>query len=295
MRHENLMRVVSNYFLITLGSLITALGLVLFLTPSQIAAGGVSGLAIIAYHWFGWDPGIIILILSIPIFGLGVMVFGHRFGLKSLWGTIALSVSVMLLGQFLGYEGILTSGDKTDILLAALFGGSLTGLGLGITMKGGANTGGTDIIAQIINHYTRISLGSSLYIVDGIIVLIAAMTFSIEQGLFAVITLFTTGQFINTITSGANYAKMAYIISDKYQEIRDVLTFDCGLGGTMVDSHGMFKNDDKQMIMMVVRNRKVSQVTSIVRKMDPNAFMIITSAQEVLGEGFIPIDPKNSD
>ncbi len=287
------MRVVSNYFLITLGSVLTALGIVLFLAPAQIAAGGVSGLAIITYHWFGWDPGLAILIMSIPIFGLGILVFGRRFGLKSLWGTIALSVSVSLLGYLIGYEGILTSGDRTDILLAALFGGTLAGLGVGITMKGGANTGGTDIIAQIINHYTRMSLGTSLYLVDGIIVVIAALSFSIEQGLFAVITLFTTGQFVNTVTSGANYAKMAFIISDKYQEIRDVLTFDHGLGGTMVDSHGMFKNDEKQMIMMVVRNRKVSQITNTVRKMDPDAFMIITNAQEVLGEGFIPIDPKD--
>lgn len=292
MKRDELAGKVRDYILVTVGSVITAAGLVLFLAPAKIAAGGVSGLSVITYYWFGWDPGIVILALSIPIFGLGILVFGHRFGLKSLWGTIAMSVAVTVLGHILGYEGLLTTGDRTDILLAALFGGTLTGAGIGITMKGGANTGGTDIIAQVINHYSRLPLGTSLYLVDGAIVAVAAFSFSIEQALFAVITLFTTGQFINMVTSGANYAKMAYIISDRYEELQKVLTFDQGHGGTFVDAHGMYRNDDKRMIMMVVRNRKISQVTNTVRKIDPDAFMIITSAQEVLGEGFIPMDPK---
>lgn len=284
-------RFIEEYVLITLGSILTALALVLFLTPAKIAAGGVSGLAIILYYWYAWDPGLIILILSVPIFAAGTWVFGRRFGVKSIYSTIVLSAAVSLSGLLLGYDGLLHTGDRLDILLAALFGGVLSGIGIGIVMKGGANTGGTDIIAQIINHYTRLPLGTSLYLVDGIIILLAVLTFSLEEALFAVITLFTTGQFINMITSGANYAKMAYIISDQYDQIRQEL-LELNYGGTMVDSHGMFKNDDKKMLMMVVRNRKISQVTNTVRRLDPDAFMIISSAQEVLGEGFIPIDPK---
>jgi uncharacterized membrane-anchored protein YitT (DUF2179 family) len=285
---------IKEYVLITFGSILTGLGLVVFLTPARIAAGGVSGLSVILFHLFGWDPGIMIFILSIPIFVLGIYVFGSRFGLKSLYGTLILSASVSLSGLLLGYEGILTAGDRLDILLAALFGGILSGFGIGVVMKGGANTGGTDIIAQVIHHYTRIPLGTALNIVDGIIILISAAVFDIEIALFAFITLFTTGQVINMVTSGANYAKMAFIISDEYEAIKPLLLHDMGLGATTIDSRGMYTDDQKKMIMMVVRNRKISEVMNVVKTHDPNAFMIITSAQEVLGEGFMPIHEKKS-
>jgi uncharacterized membrane-anchored protein YitT (DUF2179 family) len=282
---------IKEYVLITFGSILTGLGLVVFLTPARIAAGGVSGLSVILFHLFGWDPGIMIFVLSIPIFVLGIYVFGSRFGLKSLYGTLVLSASVSLSGLLLGYEGILTAGDRLDILLAALFGGILSGFGIGVVMKGGANTGGTDIIAQVIHHYTRIPLGTALNIVDGVVILISAAVFGIEIALFAFITLFTTGQVINMVTSGANYAKMVFIISDEYATIKPLLLHG-GLGATIIDSRGMYTDDQKKMIMMVVRNRKISEVMNVVKTHDPKAFMIITSAQEVLGEGFMPIHPK---
>jgi uncharacterized membrane-anchored protein YitT (DUF2179 family) len=280
---------IKEYVLITFGSALTGLGLILFLTPAKIAAGGVSGLAVILFHLFRWDPGIMIFILSIPIFVLGIYVFGSRFGLKSLYGTIILSASVTLFGRLIGFEGILTEGDRLDILLAALFGGILTGFGIGIVMKGGANTGGTDIIAQVIHHYTRIPLGTALNIVDGIIIVLSGMAFTLEIAMFAFITLFATGQVINIITSGANYAKMAFIISDEYETIKPLLLHQMGLGATTIDSKGMYTDSSKKMIMMVVRNRKIAEVVNLVRSYDPDAFMIITSAQEVLGEGFIPM------
>jgi uncharacterized membrane-anchored protein YitT (DUF2179 family) len=290
MDKEKVKRVVKEYAFITIGSFITALGLVLFLTPSKIAAGGVSGIAIVLYHLFGFDPGYAILILSIPIFLVGLKIFGKRYGFKSLYGTIALSIGVSMFGFILGYEGFLTYADKTDILLSALFGGVIIGGGLGIVMKGGANTGGTDILAQIVHRYTPFPLGTSLFIVDGVVIFVAAMVFGLEAALFAVITVFTTGQVINLITSGANYAKMAYIISSKHAEIREKLLHDMGLGGTLINSRGMYTDMEKNLIMTVVRNRKISQVTNVVRTIDPDAFMVITNASEVLGEGFIPME-----
>ena len=290
MDKKKVKRVVKEYAFITIGSFITALGLVLFLTPSKIAAGGVSGIAIVLYHLFGFDPGYSILILSIPIFLIGLKIFGKRYGFKSLYGTIALSVGVSMFGFFLGYEGVLTYADKTDILLSALFGGVIIGGGLGIVMKGGANTGGTDILAQILHRYSPFPLGTSLFIVDGAVIFVAAMVFGLEAALFAVITVFATGQVINLITSGANYAKMAYIISSKHAEIREKLLHDMGLGGTIIDSRGMYTDMEKNLIMTVVRNRKISQVTNVVKTIDPDAFMVITNASEVLGEGFIPME-----
>ncbi|MBL7005790.1 MAG: YitT family protein [Spirochaetia bacterium] len=290
MDKERVKRIVKEYALITIGSFITAIGLVLFMTPSKIAAGGVSGIAVIFYHLFGIDPGYSILILSLPIFLIGLKIFGKRYGFKSLYGTIALSVGVSIYGFFLGYEGVLAYTDKTDILLSALFGGVIIGGGLGIVMKGGANTGGTDILAQILHRYSPLPLGTSLFIVDGAVIAIAALVFGVEAALYAVIAVFATGQVINLITSGANYAKMAYIISSKHAEIREKLLHDMGLGGTLIESRGMYTDMEKNLIMTVVRNRKISQVTNVVRTIDPNAFMVITNASEVLGEGFIPME-----
>ncbi|NQT58975.1 MAG: YitT family protein [Bacteroidetes bacterium] len=290
MDKEKNKRVIKEYALITIGSFITALGLVLFMTPSKIAAGGVSGIAVIFYHLFGFDPGYSILILSLPIFLIGLKIFGRRYGFKSLYGTIALSVGVSVFGFFLGYDGVLAYADRTDVLLSALFGGVIIGGGLGIVMKGGANTGGTDILAQILHRYSPLPLGTSLFIVDGAVIAASAVVFGIEAALFAVIAVFATGQVINLITSGANYAKMAYIISSKHEEIRGKLLHDMGLGGTLIDSRGMYTDMEKNLIMTVVRNRKISQVTNVVRTIDPNAFMVITNAAEVLGEGFIPIE-----
>ncbi|MCF7945603.1 MAG: YitT family protein [Spirochaetia bacterium] len=282
------------YAMITAGSVVTALGIVLFLGPAKIAAGGVSGLAIILYHLTAADTGLLILLMSIPIFFLGLLIFGKRYGFRSLFGTLVLSISVTILGQSIGYQGILPYADRTDILLSALFGGVLTGIGLGVVMKGGSNTGGTDILAQVIQHYTKIPLGTSLMLVDGLIILFSGFVFGVESALFAVITLYSTGQVINLITSGLNYAKMAYIISDKYDEIRYELLHSEGLGGTAIQARGMYTDNNKNIIMAVVKNRKISRLTHIVRHIDPDAFMIISPAHEVIGEGFTPFNPGHA-
>ena len=290
-RHDHV-RLVREYLLITIGSIITAVGIVLFMTPSKIAAGGVSGIAIIIYHLFGMDPGYAMLLMNVPIFILGVAVFGKRYGFRSLYGTLLLSGAVILMGRIVGYEGVLPYTERLDLLMSALFGGVVIGIGLGIVMKGGANTGGTDILAQVVHHWTQLPLGTSLIMVDGLVIMGAVFAFTFESALYAVIAVYTTGQLINLVTSGANYAKMAYIISDRYQQIRDELLHDMGLGGTIIDSRGMYTDKEKNLIMTVVRNRKIGMVTSIVRKIDPKAFMIITNAYEVLGEGFIPMEPR---
>lgn len=290
MKRNSIKQYILEYLLITAGSFILATGLVIFQTPAKLAAGGVSGISIILYHLFGFDPGYGILILSIPIFFFGVKIFGKQYGLRSLYGTVSLSLGVTLFGYLFGYEGVLPYIDKIDTLLSALFGGVLMGAGLGIVMKGGANTGGTDILAQIIHKYTRLPQGTSLLLVDGLVILAAALVFSVQAALFAVITVFTTAQVVNLITSGANYAKMAYIISDRYEQIRAVLLNEVGIGGTSIFSQGMYTDRAKNLILTVVRNRRIAEVSRVVKEIDPDAFMIITNATEVLGEGFTSVE-----
>lgn len=290
MKRNSIKQYFLEYLLITAGSFILAIGLVIFQTPAKLAAGGVSGISIILYHLFGFDPGYGILILSTPIFFFGVKIFGKQYGLRSLYGTVSLSLGVTLFGHFFGYGGVLPYIDKIDTLLSALFGGVVMGFGLGIVMKGGANTGGTDILAQIIHKYTRLPQGTSLLLVDGVVILAAALVFSVQAALFAVITVFTTGQVVNLITSWANYAKMAYIISDRYEQIRTALLNEAGIGGTAISSQGMYTDKAKNLILTVVRNRRIAEVSRVVKEIDPDAFMIITNATEVLGEGFTSVE-----
>lgn len=158
-RHYHLLEL----FYITTGSFLTALGIALFSSPAKIASGGVSGIAIILYHTINLDTGLSIFILSVPLFLLGVAIFGKQYGVKSLAGTVLLSVFTTLINTWAGYDGVLDYSNPLSILLSAISGGVLMGLGVGLVLRSGANTGGTDILAQIVARYTPLSTGTSLF------------------------------------------------------------------------------------------------------------------------------------
>lgn len=282
---------VKEYFYIVVGSFITALGIAVFANPAKIASGGVSGIATILYHSFGWDPGMMILIQSIPLFLVGMKIFGAQYGVKSLIGTILLSVFTSGICLVIGYDGILDYKQPMSVLLSALFGGVLLGTGVGLVMKSGSNTGGTDIIAQILARYTKLTLGTSLFLVDAVIILISAFTFGIESALYAIITVYITGVVIDKVvlSMGTRYAKTVYIISDKREQISQAILEELGHGGTILHATGMYTGYDRPVIMTVVPNQKISRLTNIVHEIDDNAFMIVQEAYQVLGEGFTPI------
>lgn len=289
MKKSRLWDIVLNYSYIVVGSFVTAAGLVFFINPGKIAAGGVSGIATILFHTLGWDPGLMIFVLSVPLFVAGTLIFGKQYGFKTIFGTLCLSGFTSLLIRFFGAEGFLDYSDSLSVLLSAIFGGVVSGIGMGLVMKSGANTGGTDIVAQIVAKYTPLTLGTSLSLVDGLVIFSSVFVFGITSALYAIMTVYITGLMIDKVilSIGKNYAKTVYIICSQNREaIQKAILEQLEHGGTVLQGTGMYSGQDKPVIMTVIKNNKISQLTRIVHNEDPGAFMVVSDAYNVMGEGF---------
>ncbi len=279
-------------FYIIAGSFLTAVGIALFTAPAKIAGGGVSGIATILYHTLGFDIGITILVLSVPLFLLGVAIFGKEYGIRSLAGTLFLSLFTFLLNRVFGYGGLLSYDNVLSVLLSAIFGGVMMGIGIGLVMRSGANTGGTDIVAQIIARFTPLSMGSALFFVDALVIGASGFIFSLEMALYATITVYITATVIDRVvlSFGTRSSKTVFIVSEELETIQKEILEQLGHGGTILSGTGMYTGLDRPVIMTVISNHKVAQLTNIVHETDKRAFMIVQEAYKVLGEGFSPID-----
>lgn len=276
---KNILKDYKSYLGISIGCLITALSINLFLVPYNIAPGGVSGLAIIIHFFFKTPVGITMLLLNIPLFIFGIRQLGGMFGFKTLFGTVLLStiIDTTCWMQF----------TTKDLLLASIFGGVTMGLGLGIVFKYGATTGGTDLAARtlktIIPHFT---VGQIMFAIDTLVILTATFTFrSYELGLYAIITLYISVKLIDLIVEGVQ-AKGAFIISDYAEEISLRILHDLNRGVTGLKGMGMYTKQDKNVLMVVVDRTEVVRLKEMAQEIDQNAFVILTDIREVLGEGF---------
>ncbi|MCK8828121.1 YitT family protein [Natroniella acetigena] len=268
-----------DYLGITVGSILIALALVIFLVPNRIAAGGVSGLATVLYHLFNWPVGTVILALNVPLFILGVKELGAKFGFKTLYGIIVLSVAADLLAPHLSFV-------TDDLLLVAIYGGGLAGVGLGIVFKSKATTGGTDLVAQIINKYTGLSSGKGLLIIDFFVISLAGLVFNLELALYALISLAITSMTIDLVQEGLTISKGAFIISDAAEVIREDIINQLDRGVTVLNGRGGFTEENKDILLCIISRSEVSDLKNVVHTIDEDAFVIITEVREVLGEGF---------
>ncbi|MFA6682415.1 MAG: YitT family protein [Sphaerochaeta sp.] len=284
-------RSVTEVLYMLMGTCLAGFAIATFILPAKIASGGVNGIATIIYHLLGWEPGLVMLGISIPLFFLGMMVFGKLYGFKSLGGTFLLSFWVSLFGKLTAYNGFLPYVDRMDTLLSAIFGGVLLGSGIGIVMRSGANTGGTDIIAQIVSRFTPLALGTALFLTDALVIVIGAVAFGFERALFAVITLYLSGQMVNfmVMSLGTKYAKTAYIVSEKHEAIGERIISELHHGGTLINGTGVFTGQDRPMLMAVVHNQQINALMQIVHEEDPKAFMFVHETYQALGEGFVPM------
>ncbi|SDZ34125.1 Uncharacterized membrane-anchored protein YitT, contains DUF161 and DUF2179 domains [Evansella caseinilytica] len=269
---------------VLLGSAIVAVAFNIFLLPNQIASGGVSGISTIFRFAFGFEPAFTQWAFNIPLFLAGVLLLGGSlrgsilYGMKTLTGTVFLPLVVLMTR---GLEPA-----TTDPLLAAVFGGGCVGLGLGIVFRSNSSTGGTDLAAQICTKYTGMSLGGSVFILDGLVVVSSAFVFGFEFALYALIALFTTGKTIDLVQTGLGYSKMAIIISEYEEELKQAILTKVDRGVTKLVGYGGYTNDERPVLMCVVGRNEVTKLTQIVQKIDPAAFVIVTNASEVLGRGF---------
>ncbi len=272
-------KVIVEFIGLTTGIIITALGLTLFLIPNRIAAGGVSGLSIIIFHLFNIPVGLMMLILSIPLFIVSLKTHGISFVSRSIYGIVLLSVLIDILQP-------LTLALTEDLLLASIYGGVIIGLGVGLVFRCKGTTGGTDMAARILNHFFDITSGRALLIIDGIIVIIAGIVFNIEVALNAVITIFIVSKTIDIIQEGPYISKMCIIISDNSLQIKNKILKDLDRGLTSIKGIGGYTDQERQVLLCIINRSEVSKLKNLVYEVDKKAFVVITGAQEVMGEGF---------
>ncbi|MEE1130677.1 MAG: YitT family protein [Caryophanon sp.] len=266
------------YVYVIAGAVVIALGFNLFLLPNQVASGGVSGISTILNGLFDWNAGLVQYAFNIPLFIAGVIILGKNFGMKSLVGTLTLPAIVLLTQSW--------QPVTLNPLLGAIFGGIVVGFGIGLVFKGKASTGGTDLLAQIITKYTGLTLGTSVLLIDGVIAVSAALVFDIEKGLYAIIGLYVTTKTIDVIQLGFSQSKMVYIISDKEDELRDTIYAQIDRGVTKVPAIGGYTKKERSMLIVVVYQTEFTRLKQVVQTVDPKAFVIVSDAYEVLGEGF---------
>ncbi|MBQ5810746.1 MAG: YitT family protein [Clostridia bacterium] len=269
--------------IITLGSICYAASIVCFLEPNHISPGGVSGLATIIHYLFEALPtGLMIVVLNIPLFVLGIIFIGFKFIAKTGIATL-ISASLVDAVTFF-FPNPLT----TDRTLAAIYGGLLLGAGIGLVMARNATTGGTDIAAKLINRkFPNITMGRSILLMDVLVVAASTIVYGEpESALYTVIALFVSSKIIDIVLYGTDHGKILYIVSEKHQEIADEIINTLDRGVTFLPAKGAYTNNDITMIMCAVRSAQVVKVRSLIRRIDPKAFVMVAEAGAILGEGF---------
>ena len=285
-------RGLKNYSLILVGSFILAAGFVLFITPYKIVPGGVYGISIVLHHLFGTPVGLVALAFDIPLTLIGIKVLGPRFGIKTVVGFILTAVFVDGLTYFYGTEPLV----QDDALLSSIFGGVFVGLGLGLIFKSRATSGGTDIVAMMISKYTKLPVGRLMIIVDSAIVLVGLAAFQDWKiPLYSLIVIFITGKVIDTILEGLDYDKVLFIVSEKTDEIREKIIVDLNRGGTILKGEGLYNRNDRSIVFTVVNRRETVMLQDFINGIDPNAFVTVMNANEILGNGFKSLREKLED
>lgn len=281
-----------NYILIILGAFIMASGFVLFITPHNIVPGGVYGISIVINHFTGFPIGLTALAFDIPLTIIGIRVLGPRFGVKTVVGFVLTAVFVDSMTYLWGVKALVPD----DVLLSSIFGGVFIGLGLGLIFKSKATSGGSDIVAMIISKYTKMPLGQLMIYVDSTIVIAGLFAFQDWKiPLYSLIVIYIAGRVVDLVLQGVSYDKTLFIISEKHTEIRDKIINDLNRGGTFLKGEGMYNGQEKSIIYTVLNRRELAILQDYINKIDPEAFLTVINANEILGNGFKSLRDKVSE
>ena len=278
-----------SYALIAFGTFLVAVGYVLFISPNKIVPGGIYGVAIMLHHLLGTPIGLTALCFNIPLTLIGIKLLGPRFGVKTVVAFVLTSVFVDMLYFFKGSTPLVPG----ETLVSCIFGGLLIGIGVAFTIKAKATSGGTDEVAMILQKYTHLPLGQLMMMVDSSVVLLSYFAFGDWRiPLFSWITIFVLGKVVDTAMHGFSYDKTLFIVSDKHEEIRDTIIDDLKRGGTFLHGEGMYHHNSKQIIFTVVSPRELYMLEEYVHRVDPDAFIAVLDAYEILGKGFKSLTEK---
>jgi len=274
-----------SYLQILLGCLLGAAAYPAFLIPNSIAPGGLTGVATILNHLFSWPVGTVSLLLNIPLFLIGYRAMGRIFAFRSLIATLLFSLLIDLLP---------IRPVSTDPLLGTLFGGVVLGAGLGLILRGGATTGGTDMVARMVHRRLPfITVGMFLFILDCLVVVGAAAAIGTQQALYAFISIYVCSKVIDAVMMGFGGNKACFIMSKAWQQITSRLMEETGRGVTHLDARGAYTGNQQPVVLCVASRQEIMSVKRIVREEDESAFLFITDAHEALGEGFSRLDAED--
>jgi uncharacterized membrane-anchored protein YitT (DUF2179 family) len=274
-----------NWMQVILGSALTALAYNLFFIPNNIAPGGLSGLATELHALFGFHIGATIAVLNVPLFIIGWKIKGGRFMLRTLASTLLLS----LLIDYLKLPQAAYELFKGDLLLTTVYGGIIMGAGVGLTIKGNATTGGTDLIAIIGNHwFPSMDIAWALFFVDFAVVAAAALIFEPKMALYALAAVFIGSKIVDFMQTGARSAKIFYIISRKSEIITQRILLGMDRGVTILHGRGAYSGSEKDVLFCLVAPQQITTMKKLIAEEDPEAFVVVSDAKEVLGEGFLP-------
>jgi uncharacterized membrane-anchored protein YitT (DUF2179 family) len=299
-------KAVRDYFFIAIGAAIMAIGIGVFLVDARVVPGGVSGLSMAVYYLTdgAFPIGVTIWLLNIPLFIWGVKELGPQFGSRTFFGFTLNSFFIdFFRGEIPGLDFIHLQNTQTivqlqqnDFLFLILLGAALLGIGLGIVFKFRGSTGGSDIVAAIMQKRFGIKPGMAIMIIDFFVICLAGLIIELKDlggersamtlTLYALFLLFVSGRLVDAIIDGFDYARTAFIISDKNDEIAEVIMNNFSRGATAIKARGLYRNVDREIIFTVVALRELGKLTNAIKQIDPHAFVTVNNVHEVLGEGF---------
>jgi uncharacterized membrane-anchored protein YitT (DUF2179 family) len=278
-------RILRDYLLMTAGAICAAISVDLFLAPNDVVAGGVTGVAMILNDLVGAPIGLVVLLINVPLLAAGWRYLGgFVFGMRTIYATVVFSFAIDLLAPYVGQY----VHAPRDPLLYTLYGGLLDGLGVGLVFRAQGTTGGVDIIARFLQRWRGIQMGRSILAMSALIFAAAASLYSLDKVLYALLVAFVSGRTIDLVLEGASYARQAIIISTKTEAIRAAIIERLGRGVTELPGRGGFTASERPVLLSVVAQSEVSMLKAIVRDCDPDAFVVFSNVNEVLGEGFQP-------
>jgi uncharacterized membrane-anchored protein YitT (DUF2179 family) len=277
---------IRDFSLTTLGALLQALALRLFLIPADLVSGGVSGIAQIINYYTGWPIGVMVFLGNIPLFAIGWRFLGgRRFAMRTAYAVVAYSILVELLPRLPFFP---PNGLTDDLVINALYGAVIAGVGYGLVYRGNGTSGGSDILARILTHYRSIPMTQSYLWVDSAVILAAGFVFGWKEALYAIVVLYVSGLVVDTTMEGGGTVRSAMIITSQPEIVSEKILVDMERGVTVLEGTGAYTGEGRPVLYCVVSRSEIQQLKSIVHEADPKAFMVIGVAHEVLGEGFQP-------
>ena len=287
--------VLRDYILIGLSSVIQAFSLRIFFVPANLASGGVSGISQLINHFTGWPIGLMVFLGNVPLFLLGWRFLGgRRFALRTAFAIAAYSLLADLILKLPlfgpgGAATVLIEDLRGDIFLNSLYGAIVSGVGFGLVYRARGTSGGSDILARILNHYRGISMTQSYLITDTVVILGAGFVFGWKAALYAMITLYVSGIVSETVLEGGGTVRTAMIVTKEADLVAQRVLEEMERGVTVLEGTGAYTGADRPVLYCVVNRSEVATLKAIVHESDPQAFMVIGTAHEALGEGFRPL------